>query len=66
MLMCIENSSPFMGLFATHPPMEKRIQILSEMTNTPVPQITTLSAEKEKRIEHVKKNPWLTRGRRKP
>ncbi|HOO82395.1 MAG TPA: M48 family metallopeptidase [Alphaproteobacteria bacterium] len=66
MMMCIENSNPFMGLFATHPPIEKRIQILSEMTNTPVPQITTLSAEKEKRIEHVKKNPWLTRGRRKP
>ncbi|MCB9982859.1 MAG: M48 family metallopeptidase [Rhodospirillales bacterium] len=63
MMMCIENSTPFMGLFATHPPIQKRLEVISEMTNTPIPQITTLSAEKEMRIKHMQKNPWLTRER---
>ncbi len=38
-LMCIENSMPFMGLFATHPPIEKRVAAISEMTGTPVPNL---------------------------
>jgi len=36
--MCIENSHNFMGIFATHPPIEQRIKVLSEMTETPIPQ----------------------------
>lgn len=36
-LMCIENSRPFMGLFATHPPIVKRIAAISEATGAPVP-----------------------------
>lgn len=35
--MCIENSHSFMGIFATHPKIEDRIRVISEMTNTPVP-----------------------------
>jgi heat shock protein HtpX len=35
--MCIENSASFMGMFATHPPIKERIRILSEMTQTPIP-----------------------------
>ncbi len=38
-MMCIENSVPFMGMFATHPPISKRIMALSETTNTPIPEI---------------------------
>ncbi len=38
-LMCIENSVPFMGLFATHPPIERRIKALSQMTGTPIPEL---------------------------
>lgn len=38
-LMCIENSAPFMGLFATHPPIESRIKALSETTMTPIPEL---------------------------
>lgn len=37
MLMCIENTHPFMGLFATHPPMDQRIKSISVVTNTPIP-----------------------------
>ncbi|MDD9899839.1 MAG: M48 family metallopeptidase [Alphaproteobacteria bacterium] len=36
--MCIENSHSFMGLFATHPPIDRRIITISKMTGTPVPQ----------------------------
>jgi heat shock protein HtpX len=38
-LMCIENSVPFMGLFATHPPIEKRIAAISQTTGVPVPEL---------------------------
>lgn len=41
-MMCIENRVPFMGLFATHPPIEKRIKALSETTRTPVPNLPQL------------------------
>ena len=42
-MMCIENRVPFMGLFATHPPIESRIQILSDTTGTPIPDLPQLS-----------------------
>lgn len=35
--MCIENSQPFFGMFATHPPIQSRIEAISHMTGTPVP-----------------------------
>ncbi len=38
--MCIENSHNFMGMFATHPPIDDRIKTLSEMTSTPIPTLT--------------------------
>jgi heat shock protein HtpX len=37
--MCIENSARFLGVFATHPPIPARIAALSEMTQTPVPEL---------------------------
>ncbi|MBI3441434.1 MAG: M48 family metallopeptidase [Proteobacteria bacterium] len=37
--MCIENSHNFIGLFATHPPVEDRIKAISEMTGTSVPTL---------------------------
>jgi|TARA_R110002126_G_scaffold3263_1_gene18538 heat shock protein HtpX len=48
-MMCIENSTGFMHMFATHPPIEKRIQVLSDMTDTPIP--TLKPAQKNS-------NPW--------
>ncbi len=38
-LMCIENSHRFLGLFATHPPIERRVKAISETTGTPVPAL---------------------------
>ena len=67
-MMCIENHKPFMGLFATHPPIEKRIRALSETTRTPIPQISIPPAPKSDRFQQkLHKNPWLpsNRGARK-
>lgn len=64
-MMCIENAKPFLGLFSTHPPIEKRINALSAMTNTPVPKISLPPAPKESRLKSEStENPWLTRKRR--
>lgn len=64
-MMCIENAKPFMGLFATHPPIEKRIRALSETTGVPVPKISLPPAPPKDRFadDKTKQNPWLTRHR---
>lgn len=49
--MCIENSTHFMGVFATHPPIADRIDVLSRMTGTPVP-VPQVS------LRRVPKRPW--------
>lgn len=38
-MMCFENTKAFLGLFATHPPIESRIDALSQTTGTPIPAI---------------------------
>jgi heat shock protein HtpX len=45
-MMCIENSVPFMGFFATHPPINKRIEAISQMTSTSVPTPSALDASR--------------------
>lgn len=37
--MCFENAAPFMGLFATHPPIAARIGAISAYSGLPVPDI---------------------------
>lgn len=49
-LMCTANSHAFLGLIATHPPIEARVRAISEMTGTPVPG-SGLAEEA--------KNPWI-------
>lgn len=39
-MMCIENSAPFMGLFATHPPIEARIRAIAATTDTQIPNLS--------------------------
>lgn len=65
-MMCIENHKPFLGMFATHPPIEARIKALSETTHTPVPSYSEPPAPPETRFQNPDsaKNPWLTRRRR--
>lgn len=64
-LMCIENSQPFMGLFATHPPIDQRIRAISEATGTPVPNApeTHRAPDGERFSAAQPGNPWLTRDR---
>lgn len=70
-LMCIENGKPFMGMFATHPPITKRIRALSQATGTAVPDVNSLPAIGRERSftatcsTHKRpQNPWLIRQRR--
>lgn len=63
-MMCVENHKPFMGLFATHPPIEKRIRMLAETTGTSIPQLSTPPAPRDQRFQQKEiQNPWLPRGR---
>lgn len=64
-LMCIENSHPFMGLFATHPPIDMRIRAISEATGTPVPDTpeTHRAPNAERFGTPPQGNPWITRDR---
>ena len=71
-MMCIKNHKPFLGMFATHPPIEARIRAISDVTNTPIPDSASLPPiEKESRFPQdaqkkaERTNPWLIRGRRK-
>jgi heat shock protein HtpX len=68
-MMCIENHVPFLGLFATHPPIDKRIAMLSATTGTPIPQPPkNISADPLQSFgrpeDKPRRNPWLTRARR--
>lgn len=64
-LMCIENSHPFMGMFATHPPIDVRIRAISEATGTPVPGApeTHRAPDEERFGTSQQDNPWITRHR---
>jgi heat shock protein HtpX len=61
--MCIENTKPFLGLFATHPPIDKRIEAISQTTGTPVPSIQPRAPKEEQISNEPQQNPWLTRSR---
>jgi len=64
--MCIENSQKFFGMFATHPPIDSRIEAISQTTGTSVPDNAyTGPAPKEERLEYTEQpqNPWLTKKR---
>ncbi len=37
--MCFENAQGFMGLFATHPPIEERIRVIAHYAGLPVPAL---------------------------
>jgi heat shock protein HtpX len=65
-MMCIENAQAFMGLFATHPPIEARIKAIAATTGAEVPVLSLPPAGKDERFGGQKdfQNPWLARQRR--
>lgn len=69
-MMCIENHVPFLGMFATHPPIKSRIQAIADVTRMSVPDTSNLApARAEERFSagqstENRPNPWLTRDRR--
>ncbi len=63
-MMCIENAKPFLGLFKTHPPIEKRIQAISQYSDVPIPQISSHTRTDGAPVSSQnQKNPWLIRTR---
>lgn len=66
-LMCIENSRKFVGLFSTHPPLDYRLNAISEMTETPIPDLppgNRTGDDKRFKKPGEKTYPWLTAERR--
>jgi heat shock protein HtpX len=70
-LMCLENGKSFMGIFATHPPIEARIRQIAAMNNVPIPAETSLppagnetsmgvAAGPPVKPEKKRRNPWRT------
>ena len=64
-MMCIENSVPFLGLFSTHPPIQRRVEAISKTTGTPVPQLSYNKPETSDIpfLRNDRNNPWLSRER---
>lgn len=65
-MMCIENRAPFLGLFATHPPIEARIRALSALTGEPVPALPPKArADQNERFQTPAgpRDNWATRSR---
>lgn len=66
--MCFENAAPFLGLFATHPPIEARVKAIAAYSNLPVPDMRPkLRAEKSEIFERPEepgyRDNWTTRQR---
>lgn len=65
--MCFENTMPFLGLFATHPPIQRRIAAISAYSGLPVPdQKPKLRAEDDAvftRPGEAPRDNWTTRQR---
>lgn len=66
-LMCTVNNAPFLGLFATHPPIEARIAALAATSGLPVPEKLTLppaiATERiTKNAATPRSNPWKSRN----
>lgn len=64
--MCFENRQAFLGLFATHPPITDRVQMIANYSGLPVPQIRHKERANDgdvfSRPEQPRDN-WLTRER---
>lgn len=65
-MMCIENTRPFLGLFATHPPIGARVQAIAAISQIPVPDITPhsgITADDRFQQTGGKEIDWIARSR---
>lgn len=64
--LCFENRQAFLGLFATHPPIASRVQMIADYSGLSIPQITPKERANDNdvfaRPEQPRDN-WLTRER---
>lgn len=64
--MCFENRHAFLGLFATHPPIEKRVQMISDYSGLPVPNLRPKERAADADVfsrPAEDRNNWITRER---
>ncbi|MFA5593020.1 MAG: M48 family metallopeptidase [Micavibrio sp.] len=62
--MCFENKVPFLGLFATHPPIERRVKVISDYSGLPVPTLPPkISADNAFQKPAARRDNWTTRER---
>jgi heat shock protein HtpX len=66
--MCFENARPFLGFFATHPPIQARVQAIAAYSDLPVPDLRPkIRAESgdvfERPQEPGHRDNWTTRQR---
>lgn len=59
--MCIENSHAFMGIFATHPPIQSRIETLSRLTGAEIPVPTVSLRRGPRQPWDPASGPWGTK-----
>ena len=58
--MCVVNSRPFLGIFATHPEIPARVKRISQLTHTPVPVLGDSAAPEQAQAADAgaRRNPW--------
>ncbi len=66
--MCFENRHAFLGLFATHPPIEQRIQLIADYSGLQIPDLKPkLRADQSEAFsrpnEPGQRDNWITRQR---
>ena len=66
--MCFENRHAFLGLFATHPPIAQRIQVIADYSGLPIPDLRPkMSADAASALprptELGSRDNWTTRQR---
>ncbi len=66
--MCFENAQPFLGLFATHPPIAARVQAIAAYSNLPAPDLRPKQRAEtpdvfERPAEPGLRDNWTTRQR---
>ena len=64
--MCFENAAPFLGLFATHPPIKARVQAIADYSGLPAPQLQPkLRADRNEVFSssEAPRDNWTTRQR---